>query len=415
MNDRIRALRRAVEAAPDDHSLRLLLAEELEHAGEARDAVREFTALLHAEALPGEVAVRAGHLALEVEDDVSLARAFLIVARDRGTIDGVATLERRIEAAMVARGAERLLVASADEHGPVPEEMSTVTFDDVGGLEDVKKVIHRQVILPQARGDLLQRYGRRRGGGVLLYGPPGCGKTLLARATAGECRVPFLNVRIEQVLDPFHGVSERNLHAQFEEARARAPSVLFIDELDAFGYARRKQRDNAPGRTLVDLLLQELDAIGPDNEGVLVLASTNAPWDVDDALLRPGRFDRSVFVPPPDVQARLAILRLLLSGIPQQAVDARRLARETELFSGADLRAVVDRAIDAVIDEALDTGTEPPVTGDLLQQAAAALPATTVAWLETARSYVEFANVGDRYRDVADYLARRSVRRHLGR
>ncbi|MFN2590083.1 MAG: 26S protease regulatory subunit, partial [Actinomycetota bacterium] len=250
-------------------------------------------------------------------------------------------------------------------------------------------------------------------GGVLLFGPPGCGKTLLARATAGECGLPFYNVRIEQIIDPFLGVSERNLHVAFEQARAAAPCVLFLDEIDALGFARSKHVGTSI-RPLVDQLLQELDSIGADNRNILILAATNAPWDVDEALLRPGRFDRRIFVPPPDEQARRSILEVLLRSVPTDDVDTKTLAAATPLFSGADLRAVVEHATDEAIEEALMTEREPPVTGDRLLRAADGLHPTTVDWLAKARNYVEFANVGDRYGEIGRYLRSKEVRRRLG-
>jgi SpoVK/Ycf46/Vps4 family AAA+-type ATPase len=290
------------------------------------------------------------------------------------------------------------------------EARETVTFAEIGGLDEVKKAIHRTIILPYQRPDLYLKYGRGAGGGVLLYGPPGCGKTMLARATAGECGLPFLNVRIEEILDPYFGVSERNLHSAFELARASAPCVLFLDELDAVAYARRKLTGSV-GRALVDQLLQELDAIGSDNRDLLVLAATNAPWDVDEALKRPGRFDRMLFVPPPDEPARRRIVELQLAGRPVQGVDAKRVAKETALFSGADLRALVDRAVDEVIEEAIDSGGDPPLTQRHLDSAARAIRPSTTEWLATARNYVEFANEGGRYDDVEKFLRSREAKR----
>jgi transitional endoplasmic reticulum ATPase len=273
--------------------------------------------------------------------------------------------------------------------------------------------IHRTIVLPFQRPDLYETYGRRVGGGILLYGPPGVGKTLLARATAGECRLPSFNVRMEEVLDPYFGVSERNLHGAFEAARATGPCVLFLDELDAIAYTRRRQHGSA-GRGLVDQLLQELDAIGSDNRDLLVLASTNAPWDVDEALKRPGRFDRLVFVPPPDEAARRRILELHVGDRPVDGVDLGKLARATPLFSGADLRAVVERAVDLVIDEALDSGESPPLRSTHLERALAAVRPSTLAWLQTARNYVEFSNQGGRYDDVSAFLRSREARAAKG-
>ncbi len=188
--------------------------------------------------------------------------------------------------------------------------------------------------------------------------------------------------------------------------------MLFLDELDALAYARHRAHGDT-SRRLVDLLLQELDSIGSDNTGILVLAATNAPWDVDDAAQRPGRFDRRVFVPPPDEDARRQVLDVLLREVHADRLDSKRLAKELHLFSGADLRAVVELAVDEVIDEALDSGHEPPLRQEHLQRAAAAVRPTTLDWLQRAKDYVEFAGASEKYADVATYLRLRDVRRRL--
>ncbi|WP_055590170.1 ATP-binding protein [Peterkaempfera griseoplana] len=420
--ERIESLRRAVEASPDDTMLRLILAEALLGAGLGEQSLPHFEVLLHAGALPTESLLQVGSAALD-GDRLDLARACLEAARHAGVVENVTALQRRVDERLAERsGADRLRVRAdgADGQGGDPSRddagPESTTFDDVGGMAEVKKLIHRMVVLPRSRPELFAAYGRRTGGGVLLYGPPGCGKTLLARATAGECGLPFLNVRIEDVIDPYQGISERNLHHAFETARAVGPCVIFLDELDGLAYARHKHR-GSEARRLVDVLLQELDAIGSDNSGLTVMAATNAPWDVDEAMLRPGRFDRVVFVPPPDEPARADILRVHTAGLPtgEGTVDADAVAARTALFSGADLRAVVERAVDELIEEALRGGGEPPLGTAGLLAAVDRVRPSTLEWLQRARAYVEFANGSERYEDVAAFLRTREVRRRLAK
>jgi SpoVK/Ycf46/Vps4 family AAA+-type ATPase len=412
-DERIEGLLRAVELSPDNHALRLVLAETLAAEGRSREALEHYGALLDAGELVRESLVRVGQLGLQA-GNLQLAARALERARHLGVVDGVGPLQAKLEEQLgepqrqpAARDGPTEISTEAHE---LLERGARTTFQDVGGLDDVKKAIHRTIILPFQRPDLYVRYGRSAGGGAMLYGPPGCGKTLLARATAGECGLPFLNVRIEEVLDPYIGLSERNLHALFEEARANAPCVLFVDELDALAYARRKQSGSA-GRPLVDQLLQELDAIGSENHDLLILSATNAPWDVDDALKRPGRLDRPTFVPPPDERARRRILELVLFERHAEGIDIEALARSTSLHSGADLRALVEAAVDEVIDEALDSGSEPPLQMTHFEAAQKRLRPSTLDWLASARNYVEFANQAGQYDEVERFLRSREARR----
>jgi SpoVK/Ycf46/Vps4 family AAA+-type ATPase len=414
--DRVEGLRRALELSPNNDALRLVLADTLAETGEPADALGHYEAIAAAEQLPADALVRVGRLALE-QGSLQLSARCLEQAKSAGVVDGVADLQEGLskrlggsDPASPARVREEIAEA-APWLSPqdVVEEALRITFADVGGLDEVKKTIHRTIILPFQRPDLYMKYGRRVGGGVMLYGAPGCGKTMLARATAGECGLPFFNVRIEDVLDPMYGESERHLHEAFEFARANAPCVLFLDEMDAIAYARRKQGGSA-GRALVDQLLQELDAIGSDNRDILVLAATNAPWDVDDALKRPGRLDRLIFVPPPDLDARRRILELLVRDRPTRDIDVKGLAKATPLFSGADLMALVERAVDEVIEEALDTGTEPPLEMRHVEPVRARTRPTTLDWLASARNYVEFANQAGRYDEVEKFLKSREAR-----
>jgi len=411
--DRVEGLRSALTAAPENHVLRLLLAEALVDGGKPAEALAEYDQLFVADQLDGAGLVAGGRAALAAGRH-DRAQAFVDAAGTTGTVNGISELRNEINESLGLQQMVQLVKPGVDEDGVAGPELeldpkTAVTFADVGGLDDVKKAINRTIILPFQRHDLYEKYKRGAGGGVLLFGPPGCGKTLLARATAGECGLPFSNVRIEEILDPYFGASEANLHDAFVQARRFAPCVMFLDELDAIAFARRKHTGSV-GRSLVDQLLQELDAIGADNENILVLAATNAPWDVDEAMKRPGRFDRVVFVPPPDPPARARILALHLSDRPADNIDIDRLAKQTPLFSGADLRALVERAVDLVIDDALEHGEERPLrTGDL-EQALKDMRPTTLEWIATARNYVEFANQGGRYDEVAAFLVSREAR-----
>ncbi len=282
-------------------------------------------------------------------------------------------------------------------------EQPAVNFADVGGMERVKDEIRMKIILPLKQPELFKAYGKKAGGGILLYGPPGCGKTFLARATAGEVQAGFLAVGINDVLDMWIGQSEKNLHALFEQARSHRPCVLFFDEVDALG-ANRTDMAKSGGRHLINQFLSELDGVQTSNDGVLILAATNAPWHLDNAFRRPGRFDRILFVPPPDPSARASIVRLLLRGKPADHVDADAIAKKTGGFSGADLKAVIDLAVDGCLREAMKSGKLRPVaTRDLLEAAKQHRP-TTNDWFETARNYALYANQSGLYDDVLSFL-----------
>jgi transitional endoplasmic reticulum ATPase len=285
-------------------------------------------------------------------------------------------------------------------------ERPTITFADVGGMDQVKDEIRIKVIHPLGHPELYRAYGKAIGGGILMYGPPGCGKTHLARATAGEVGAGFVAVGIDQVLDMWIGSSERNLHAIFERARRSRPCVLFFDEVDALGASRADLRASA-GRHLINQFLAELDGVQHANEGVLVLAATNAPWYLDSAFRRPGRFDRVLFVPPPGAPARAAILRILCRDKPTGEIDYDHVAGRTAGFSGADLKAVVDLAVEARLREAIKAGVLKPLTAKDLTSAAKRVKPSTREWFANARNYALYANQGGLYDDLLPYLERR--------
>ncbi|WP_213877385.1 ATP-binding protein [Pseudomonas sp. dw_358] len=323
-------------------------------------------------------------------------------------------LLRRLNVSVVefpsGEGRPKLRVISNDDtdvsesHRLLEPSAETLTFDDIGGLDELKKTIHKKIILPYQKPGLFQRFRKRVGGGVLLYGPPGCGKTLLARATAGECKATFFNIAISDVLDMYIGESERKLHALFEQARKAAPAVMFFDEVEALGGKRSNTRE-ATSSKLVSQFLSEMDGFTHDNHGVLILAATNVPWSVDSAFRRPGRFDRVLFVPPPDRAARESMLKLMMADRPTApGIDFVFLARNTPGFSGADLSELVETAADEAIEESIASGNEQPIGDSHLKRALKQVRATTLEWLTTARNYARYANEGNQYDEVLAFL-----------
>ncbi|RFS86066.1 AAA family ATPase [Actinomadura spongiicola] len=440
MTDRgsLDALREAVRVSPDNLPLRRHLAEQFLDAGllmDAENAFREALALAPgdadlatglAEAFlrqgkngaaisalarvgPGEGPPKAGLVvarALAAEGDVAAARPryWEAVARDSSLAD--AEFETRLglppghslgpEPAMAHALEDVPSLPSGPFTGPgsgAEKGSSTVTFADVAGMEQVKQSLRMKLLLPVQQPELFAAYGKRAGGGVMLYGPPGCGKTHLARAAAGELGAAFMSVGLSDILDMYIGSSERNLHSTFEAARRNRPCVLFFDEVDALA-ARRADMNRAHNRQIVNQFLAEMDGVeGGANEGVLVLAATNAPWYVDAAFRRPGRFDQLVFVPPPDAPARAAILALLCREVPLDELDFRAVSEATDGFAGADLKGVVDRAVEAKLQAAIRVGRPLPLsTADLLGAARAARPTAVAEWMGTARNYVMHAN-----------------------
>ena len=286
----------------------------------------------------------------------------------------------------------------------VEVERPSVTLDDVGGMEQVKRRLRQSFLGPLRDPELRRLYGKSLRGGLLLWGPPGCGKTFIGRAVAGELGARFFTVGLHDVLDMWFGQSEHNLHDLFETARRNAPCVLFLDEVDALGH--RRSRLEGGGRNVVAQLLAELDSVGSSNEGVFVLAATNHPWDVDSALLRPGRFDRMLLVLPPDPPAREAILRLHLRGKPTEALDLRRIVRATDGFSGADLALICDHATERAMDASLRSGAIRAITQADLVDGVRSIRPSVKPWLEIARNYATYSNEHGAFDELLAYLKR---------
>lgn len=335
-----------------------------------------------------------------IDDDPSLADADLAARLGIVDDDTFEESSREVVDGRLRAGWEPTGDTDSEE---VHVERPKITFDDVGGMESLKEEIRLKIIYPLQHREMYEAYGKSIGGGILMYGAPGCGKTHLARATAGEIDAGFLSIGISDVLEMWIGSSERNLHALFEQARRSAPCVLFFDEVDALGAKRSDMRQSA-GRHLINQFLAEMDGAEASNDGVLILAATNAPWHLDSAFRRPGRFDRVLFVPPPDLTAREEILRILLRGKPVGDVDYRHVAKKTDKFSGADLMAVIDQAVESKLQEAMKSGgVQPLVTKDLVRAARQHRP-TTDEWFSTARNHALYSNQGGVYDDILKYL-----------
>ena len=278
-----------------------------------------------------------------------------------------------------------------------------VNFSDIGGMEEVKNEISLKIIQPLKHPELYKAYDKKIGGGILLYGPPGCGKTHIARATAGEINANFINIGINDILDMWIGSSERNLHEIFEKARKNTPCVIFIDEIDALG-ANRSDINKGGNRTVINQFLAELDGLNSNNDGILILAATNTPWHLDPAFRRPGRFDRIIFVSPPDENARKEIFELLLKKKPKENINLNKLSKASNNFSGADIQAVIDIAIEDKLQESFKTGRLEPITMNSLNKAIKKHKPSTKEWFNSAKNYALYSNESGLYDNILSYL-----------
>jgi AAA+ superfamily predicted ATPase len=291
---------------------------------------------------------------------------------------------------------------------PIEPQLARVSFADVGGLDNVKARLNESFIQPMRNAAIARAFKKSLRGGLLLYGPPGCGKTFMARAVAGELEADFMAVVLTDVVDGVHGRTEKNIHAVFQEARVSArkkPTVLFLDEIDALALKRSTMSGSSSWlRSTVNQLLLEMDSMSGNNDGLYILAATNHPWDLDEAVLRPGRLDRSVLVSPPDAPARGAILRRQLESRPVAGIHLDTLVGGTEGFSGADLEHLVTTASEKAMMTSIAAGEVLPIGMNHLAEAMAEVRPSTAEWLASARNVVRFAADGGRYDDLRDYL-----------
>jgi AAA+ superfamily predicted ATPase len=408
-SDRRTELEQRLLRDPFDGERREEYAELLREAGESEAALAQFELLARQPGCAGRGLLGAARCLRALGRPEEAARRYA-EARSQPDFEPAPDLESLAEREPVDPARDRPGLSVIPGGGGavlpiqrVPED--AVRFSSIVGMEALKRTIRLQIVEPFLNPGLFARFRKRAGGGILLYGPPGCGKTMFARAIANECRTSFLSVGISDVLNMWLGESERNLAAMFEKARSQKPCVLFFDELDALAYSRSKA-SSASTRTVVNEFLAQLDGFGRDNAEVLILAATNMPWDVDPAMKRPGRFARQIFVPPPDAEARARMLEIRLTGVPHEVEDFASLAALTEHCSGADLDGLVELAKEHALGATLASGREHPITRAALEGAARETTPSTLEWLRTVRNLVRYAGSDPSYREVEAYLKR---------
>lgn len=433
MSDRqsvIEVLTKAVEANPNDVSLRLHLVSLLLEDNECEKALEQASAVLNLQPDNLEALEKAARAA-ELSGQIEKAKGY---KRLRDALGGNKDAEQKaitpfddftddilfnefiddepktpisvgpmfdFDEDFDDKQFDDLLLDDEDEIWEVEEP--NIKLDDVAGMEKVKERLQMAFLAPLKNPELMKFYGKSLRGGLLLYGPPGCGKTFIARATAGELGAKFISVGLSDVLDMWLGNSEKNLHEIFERARRKAPCVLFFDELDAVGRKRSLVRYSGVSG-VVNQLLSEMDSVGNNNEGVFILAATNHPWDVDTALRRPGRLDRMLLVLPPDKPAREAVLRYHLRERPVDKLDLEAIAKITDGFSGADVAHLCESAAELAMSDSIKTGKVRPINMNDFKQAMKGINPSTRPWFETARNFALFANEGGIYDDLVDYL-----------
>ncbi|MEM0473507.1 MAG: CDC48 family AAA ATPase [Candidatus Aenigmatarchaeota archaeon] len=238
---------------------------------------------------------------------------------------------------------EALKVVEPSAMREVLIEVPNVKWSDIGGMDDIKNELKESIEWPLKMSEKFKKIGITPARGILLYGPPGCGKTLLAKAVATESNANFISVKGPELLSKWVGESEKHIRELFRRAKQVAPAIIFFDEIDALAPKRGRSASDTASEKIVSQLLTEMSGI-EDLDGVVVIAATNRPDMVDPALLRPGRFDKQILVMPPDEKTRLKILEIKTKKMPIKGVDLKELAKKTEGFSGADLDALVREA-----------------------------------------------------------------------
>jgi SpoVK/Ycf46/Vps4 family AAA+-type ATPase len=377
-------LRAAVEAVPDNLALRLHVATVLLEAGRPAESLEHSSAVLALDPGQREAVELAGRATAALPATALPAAPYPAAAPEpqhRG-----ATVDQWVL-------------------GEVEEPRTTLA--DVAGMPAIKRWLSTAFLSSLRDPQMRRLFGRSLRGGLLMYGPPGCGKTFLARALAGELEAGFLGIDLAHVVDMWLGYSRRSIHEIFETARAAAPCLLYLDQLDAIG-PRRAGRRHSIGRGVVDQLVAELYSASEEHEGVFVVAATEHPWDVDSLLRQPGRLDHRLLVLPPDLQAREAIIRSVLAGRPlAEDLDPAGLAARTDKYSAADLAQLCESAAAAALEASIVHNSSRPIAMADFTRGLHEIRPSTPPWFELARDYARFAAEPGSYDDLVSYLRSR--------
>ena len=244
-----------------------------------------------------------------------------------------------------------------------PAKRTGISLDDVAGLKSAKDEIRRLIIEPRKHPEIYEKFKKKKGGGILLYGVPGTGKTMFAQAIATELDAAFFSVKCSDIASKWFGDSEQNVKRLFDEARKHPCSIIFFDEFEALG-AKRDSNSTVMKR-LVPELLAQMQGFEKSENTLMVIAATNRPWDIDSAFLRPGRFNTSIYVPLPDEEARRTIIKKQLDGIPLvDNFDVEKVVLLTDKFNGSDVTEFCDKLKDYALQRTIETGVESKVTNE---------------------------------------------------